>query len=500
MRLGGRLTGHFLARVALLLAALGTVFLGWIVVVSVFTFTANRTTEGSGVGTSQLVREASTETTVLPDGRVALSAKMIADAKRAGAWVQVLDEEGVEETSTARPAGVPMHYTPGELVLYRQQPTKLGMRSVSTWAVEIGRRDLTLVVGTSGESRSGPAVLLDKRITSPRPGTIWSLLLGLLVAGGVVTLGIAWLFGRSLARPLVHMMDWLSALARGEYAEPVDRRGCPVSRTPDGIALRRPYSTYREVFGSLQTLTSELRSTAAERERIESARDEWLASVSHDLRTPLTSVKGYAQMLASDYEFDPEEVRAHAALIATQAGHMDELLDDMNLSFRLRSDALVLDKRPVEVVELVREAAVDLANDPRSRACQVVFDEPAGVGGILVSGDVRLLRRALANLLVNAAVHNPAGTTVRVGVSREGEWVLVRVSDDGVGMDEITRSRLFDRYFRGTSTGAVEGSGLGMAISRQIVVAHGGRIDVASAVGAGTTVQIALPPLDATAS
>jgi len=289
-------------------------------------------------------------------------------------------------------------------------------------------------------------------------------------------------------------MAWLSALARGEYAEPVGRNGRPVSRKRDGVSLRRPYATYREVFSSLGTLTAEMRSNAEERARIEAARDEWVAGVSHDLRTPLTSIRGYADILASDYEFEAQEVRRQAAVIATQAGHMDELLDDLNLSFRLRADALALSRTSVDLIELAREAAVSLANDPRAAHTHVVFDEPPGSGPIMVSVDPMLLRRAMANLLVNAAVHNPGGTTVRVTVAHESPWALVRVADDGVGMDDATRGRLFDRYFRGTSTRVdAEGTGLGMAITRQIVVAHGGVIDVASTSGHGTVVQIALP-------
>lgn len=492
MRLGGRLTGHFLARVALMLAGLGMVFLLWIAALAFVTLGANR---GIGVGPADLVRRAADGTT-LTAGAVVLPSDVVADARRAGIWLQVLDENGTEITQTGRPAQIPTHYTPGELVLFRQAPNSygIGQRSISTWVETVGGRELTFVSGQPGSPPQGPAILLNSRADSPSPRTVLLLSVALLVGGGVVTLGVAWLFGRGLSKPLVHMMAWLSALARGEYAEPVGRKARPVSRGRDGVSLRRSYATYREVFSSLDTLTLELRSNAEERARIETARDEWIAGVSHDLRTPLTSIQGYAEVLASDYEFEPDEVRRQAAVIANQAGHMDELLDDLNLSFRLRADSLALSCSPLDLIELAREAAVALANDPRAARTQVLFDEPLGSGAITVSADSALLRRALANLLVNAAVHNPDGTTVHVTAAHEGPWALVRVTDDGVGMDDATRERLFDRYFRGTSTRVdADGTGLGMAITRQIVVAHGGAIDVASAPGHGTTVQITLP-------
>lgn len=492
MRLGGRLTGHFLGRVALMIAGLGLVFLLWVGALAFFALEAN---DGVGIGPANIVREAARTTTVATDA-VTLAPKLVADAARAGVWVQVLDENGTEITSTARPARVPTHYTPGRLVLFRQTPGAdgLGQRAVATWVDTIAGRELTFVAGRPGSPAKGPTILIGSGANSPSPRTVILLSLALLLGGAVVTLGVAWLFGRGLARPLVHMMSWLSGLAGGEYREPVGRDGRPVSRASDGVTLRRPFSTYREVFASLETLTEQLRSTADERARIEAARDEWVAGVSHDLRTPLTSITGYAEVLGSDYDFEPVDVRRQASVIATQAGHMDELLDDLNLSFRLRSDALALSRSRPDLIELARDAAVALANDPRAERIVVVFDEPPGSGPITVSADPVLLRRALANLLVNAAVHNPEGTTVRVSVAHEGQRAIVMVADDGVGMDATTRERLFDRYFRGTSTGVGgEGTGLGMAIARQVVVAHGGSIDVASEPGSGTAVRVALP-------
>ncbi|HEY5548388.1 MAG TPA: HAMP domain-containing sensor histidine kinase [Coriobacteriia bacterium] len=491
MRLRGRLTGHFLGRVALMLAGLGLVFLVWAVALTIAVSQANK----GGIGAAAVLTDAAGTLTVKGKGAV-LPTETIAAAQRGGYWIQVLDENGYEIAQAGRPAKIPRHYTPGMLVLYRQSPGSngLGQRSISTWVDTIQGRELTLVLGEPGTQPQGPATLINRATESPSPRTILLLSVALLVGGGIVTIGVAWLFGRGLAKPLVHMMAWLSALARGEYSEPQGRKGRPVSRKSNGVSLRRPYATYREVFASLDTLTAQMRTNSDERARIEAARDEWVAGVSHDLRTPLTSIRGYAEVLASDYEFESGEVRRQAAVIATQAGHMDELLEDLNLSFRLRADALALSRSPLDLVELAREAAVALANDPRAAHTQVLFDEPPGSGAITVSGDQTLLRRAMANLLVNAAVHNPDGTTVRVTVAREGSWALLRVSDDGAGMDEATRLRLFDRYFRGTSTVVdATGTGLGMAITRQIVVAHGGAIHVASTPGHGTIVQVALP-------
>lgn len=491
MKLEGRLTGHFLARVAMLLGGLGLVFMAWIAGLALTAWQANTT----AVPPTNVLRSASRDTTVTPSGAVTLSAatsKAVADG---GFWMQVLDERGDEVASTAgRPATVPRHYTPGGLVLDRQSPDRIGQRGVYTWVETLAGRELTFVLGRPGARPQGPFTLVSSSFDTPSQSTLYLLWVGLLVGGALVTLGVAWLFGRGLSRPLVHMMEWLSSLARGEFAEPVGRDGLPASRSADGTGRSRPYRTYREVFDALDTLTSELAVTAAERDRLETAREEWIAGVTHDLRTPLSSVRGYADVLASDYEFTPGEVRAQASVIAAQASHIDALIDDLDVTFRLRADALPLERRETDLIELAREVAIDLANDPRAAGREVVFVEPAGAGRVMAPLDAKWFRRALTNLLVNAAVHNPEGTTVTVSVERDPGGATVTVTDDGRGMDDATLGNLFDRYYRGGSTAqGVEGTGLGMAIARQIVEAHGGTVGVSSEVGRGTTVVVAIP-------
>ncbi|NTW28155.1 MAG: HAMP domain-containing histidine kinase [Coriobacteriia bacterium] len=317
---------------------------------------------------------------------------------------------------------------------------------------------------------------------------------GLLMLGAAATFGSVWMFGRSLARPVTHMMTWLNALATGDYAEPLGPDGRPASRMYDGKARKKSFAIYREVFDSLDVLTFELRRTEDERRRLEAGREEWISGVTHDLRTPLTSIQGYASVLASDYEFEPDEVRRQAAIVAGQAGHMAEMINDLNLTFRLRADALPLRRQQTDLIELVRDVAVDLANDPRSTGREIAFEEPPGTGRIDADVDPAWFRRALANLLANAVVHNAEGTAVRVSVRREGAGAVVCIADDGAGMDAATLGRLFDRYYRGTATqSAVEGTGLGMAIARQIVEAHGGSVAVSSAIGQGTQVCVRLP-------
>lgn len=486
MRLHGRLTGQFLKRVALLIGGLASVFvlwLGFIVVQSGHMSDIDRTPV-------MLLEEAEAGATLTPSGDVVLSAETSAAIAAGPYWMQVVDEAGSVVSDIDAADTLPTHYTPGELVLYRQSPERIDQVALHTWATAIGDRQYTFVLGqpeTSVTGRIGSYAL------TTGGATVTSLLV-LMLAGTLVVLGVATVFANTLARPMGHMMRWLGALAHGEYAEPTNRSGRPASRTRDGQTRRKPYRTYREVFDSLDALTAELRAARAESERLETAREEWVAGISHDLRTPLSSVRGYADVLASDYEFDADEVRRQAAIIARQASHIDALIDDLTLTFRLDADALPLDRSRVDLIELVRDAAVDLANDPRAGAHEIIFDEPPGSGRLNVEVDQALIRRAVGNLLTNAAVHNPPGTRIRLHVARDTESARIVITDDGVGMDTATLGHLFDRYYRGTSTeSSSDGSGLGMAIARQIIETHGGTIEAASTPGAGTTITVTLP-------
>jgi len=162
----------------------------------------------------------------------------------------------------------------------------------------------------------------------------------------------------------------------------------------------------------------------------------------------------------------------------------------MNLALRLRSGGVQLDRREHDLVEVARRAVIDLVNSPLAAGREIAFE--AGPDRLPYPVDALWFTRAVQNVVTNALVHNPAGTHVRVDVRRSGRDVVIAIADDGVGMAPATADRLFDRYARGAETSA--GTGLGGAIARELVRAHGGDVAVRSSPGRGTTVEIRLPP------
>ena len=198
---------------------------------------------------------------------------------------------------------------------------------------------------------------------------------------------------------------------------------------------------------------------------------------------------------APEYRWSEEEVREFAGVILEKSGYMETLIDDLSLTYRLKNGALPLELKETDAAGLVRDIIGRFRKHPRFGSADIRFDPPDRP--LVCRLDPRWMSRALENLLANAFVHNPPGTRVQVSLSgetRDGRAsVAIAIRDNGRGMDPETAGRLFERYYRGTNTKEdAAGSGLGMAVARQIVLAHGGDIEVESAPGRGTAVHVRL--------
>jgi signal transduction histidine kinase len=219
-------------------------------------------------------------------------------------------------------------------------------------------------------------------------------------------------------------------------------------------------------------------------------KDEFVSSVSHELRTPLTSISGYVELLLED---EPtEERQSYLRIVERNADRLLGLVSDLLFAARLQDGRLELARERVDLGVLVDEAAASAR--PRAEAGSVELlvdadDVPA------VDGEPARLAQLLDNLFSNAIKFTPAGGRVSVRLRRDGPMVRLEVSDTGIGMSASDRERLFERFYRAQSAleRQIQGSGLGLYISKAIVDAHGGRIGVQSEPGKGTTFIVDLP-------
>lgn len=487
MNLNTRITMKFLLQIGLLVLAVWSI----IGVALGFYFVSKRSSAAQtpGLDPAVLLKQMATATSV-DGGRIQVSGRVLAEVKEGGGWIEILDDNGRAIYHFNLPTDVPKKYAPGLLVYDKLNPQTFGYQ-LSTWYGTVDHQSLTWLYGLPPSDST--------RAHSHQPFLYIALLFGGSLCATIVA---AYLFGRRMGAPVLHMMNWLQNLAAQSYTEPTDARGLPKSKRSANGELRRPYRMYRDVLATLDRLSTALQQSDADRQRLEQTREEWIAGITHDLRTPLSSVKGYADLCAApDYAWTASEVREFGRVISEKATYIDGLIDDLGLTFRLRNHALPLQRKPENVTELVRHAVIDLVNHGQAEGKTVQFDSEAGE--TIYPLDAKWFTRAFDNLLNNALQHNPNGTTVSIDVQRmniDGDrysGVRIEIRDDGAGMDEDTVAHLFDRYFRGTNTAEhqVKGSGLGTAIAKQLIEAHGGHISVESTLGHGTTLVVELPPL-----
>ncbi|WP_052353828.1 sensor histidine kinase [Neobacillus jeddahensis] len=484
MNLSSRITVTFLFQIGVLFIAV------WCVIGATFGFYlySKKSAPIEG-GNPPVVLETLPDVTTIHGNNIQISSSVLAEVKQSGGWLQILDHTGQVIYSFHSPKDVPTSYAPGLLVYDQLNPTKFGY-TLSTWYANLNNEELTWIYGEPLK-KTAPVEQRHKPFTYVILIFIGSLL---------VTILVAFLFGRRIGAPVLHMMNWLQNLANKSYVEPADSQGIPKSKkTVDGD-LRKPYRMYQEVFVALEDLAFSLQQSELERKRMEQTREEWITGITHDLRTPLSSVKGYADLFTADYSWTASEIREFGQVISDKAVYMEGLIEDLGLTFRLKNQDLPLNRRPENIVEIVRRVVIDLVNHPQTAGQIVLFD--GEVEQILYPVDAKWMTRALDNLLTNSSRHNPVGTTISVkvqalaGKDSHDSGVRIEIRDNGTGMDQETVDRLFDRYYRGTNTSddQVKGSGLGTAIAKQLIEAHGGAISVESKLGGGTTIIIELPP------
>jgi two-component system phosphate regulon sensor histidine kinase PhoR len=229
--------------------------------------------------------------------------------------------------------------------------------------------------------------------------------------------------------------------------------------------------------------------------QLEAVRRDFVANVSHELKTPLTSIRGFAEVIADDSAV-PEGPRGFAGRITANAARMQALVDDLLDLSRIESGAWTPEPADLDLAAVTREVWGVL--DPRPLEAGVSLDLRIPEGHTLFA-DPEALHHILKNLLDNAIHYAPSGSAVRVGVAREATFDRVTVEDGGPGIPSGHVERVFERFYRVDAARSREagGTGLGLSIVKHMTAAHGGDVGIESEVGQGTRVWFTFPASDA---
>jgi two-component system phosphate regulon sensor histidine kinase PhoR len=226
--------------------------------------------------------------------------------------------------------------------------------------------------------------------------------------------------------------------------------------------------------------------------RLEAVRRDFVANVSHELKTPLTSISGYAETLLS-VPPDPEMARVFLGTILGNARRMQRLVDDLLDLSRIESGRWQPTRTEIDVAGAAREAWTEVGARPEAR--QVEFSVQVESGAEQLCADHDAVRQVLTNLMENSLRHTPAGGKIACLGRRNGNGVALSVRDNGTGITREHLPRIFERFYRADSSRSREegGTGLGLAIVKHLVEAHGGRVWAESERGKGATVTCWFP-------
>lgn len=223
-------------------------------------------------------------------------------------------------------------------------------------------------------------------------------------------------------------------------------------------------------------------------------KDEFVGLISHELRTPLSSILGYLELMRDDEEspLSPEQLQ-YLGVAERNAHRLLRLVGDLLFTAQVESGRFPLDRREMDLAEVVASSVESAQPAARTAAVTLVSDQVESP--LLVHGDAQRLGQSVDNLVANAIKFTPAGGTVIVGLAREGDQAKITVTDTGIGIPAVELSQLSTRFFRASTAtrNAVPGVGLGLTITKAIVTAHGGRMDIASEEGVGTTFTVRIP-------
>ncbi|WP_308639355.1 HAMP domain-containing sensor histidine kinase [Paenibacillus silvisoli] len=260
-----------------------------------------------------------------------------------------------------------------------------------------------------------------------------------------------------------------------------------MSKGDFSVSIEKP----QRMHGDFEKLATSLNDMAAELSHMEQMRQAFISNVSHEIQSPLTSIRGFARVLQQD-GLEEEQRQHYAGIIETESVRLSKLSDNLLKLTTLESEKQPLRLKTFRLDQQLRTTI--LACEPQWTEKQLQLDINL-VEELTLNGDEELLSQVWMNLLSNSIKFTPEGGTLSVEAVRKDGGAVVRIADTGIGISEADLPHIFERFFKADKARSrmAGGSGLGLSIAKRIVELHGGSITAASELGAGTAMNVMLP-------
>lgn len=292
--------------------------------------------------------------------------------------------------------------------------------------------------------------------------------LSMLVPIVVLVTLVNFLFTRYIYRYLDKISDAMQKVADGDYTVRLDAE---------------KDQPFRELYRNFNTMAEELGG-------VEMLKNDFINGYAHELRTPITSINGFAEMLLNDDgTLSREEKRSYLEIIASESRRLADLAGNSLLMSRLDTQKIIPDKKPFSLDEQLRRCSILLSGQWTEKELDMTMDLDEAV----YVGDYDLMQHLWINLLTNAVKYTPKGGSITVTLKNEEKFIAVSVADTGKGIPPEDRERIFDKYYQTDKSHSKRGLGLGLAICKRIVQLCNGSLTVESEVGVGSTFTVKLP-------
>ncbi len=381
-----------------------------------------------------------------------ISEEMAQELNRNHIWAMFLDADGKCDWAVSLPEEVPAQYAIQDVAVFSKgylEDYPVFVRSVDNGLLVLGYPKDSFMKITGNYFPMQAVRLFPLFVT------------GMLAVDVLLLFLVYWFSKRKISKNTEPIMASIKTLSAGK-------------------------SSNLSIKGELSEIADSVNQASRILSRQNEARANWISGVSHDIRTPLSMIMGYAQRISNN-DAASENVRQEADIIQAQSAKIKDLVQDLNLVSQLEYEMQPLHKEPIRLSKLLRSYAADLLNAGIDPEYSIEVDVSSDAETIVMECDARLISRAINNLVQNSIRHNPQGCTIRLRLDCADDTLSIAVADNGVGLSAEKMQELEEKphYMESTDERLDLRHGLGLLLVRQIVEAHGGTMKMANAACGG---------------
>jgi signal transduction histidine kinase len=307
--------------------------------------------------------------------------------------------------------------------------------------------------------------------------TLFGVVVSFSVFFGLCVAFYSRITSKKISKPLDAIANGLSRITNGDLSVRI------------GFEAEQEFAQIRDAFNYM---AERLQAAERDKQAMEEDKKKLIMGISHDLKTPITTVYGYAKALSDGMVTDPAKQQKHLKYICDKSQTMTKLIDDLFNYSLLEGGGYALKRRKEDFAEFLRELIANNYIDIENKGMELELDIPETAVPFLF--DPEEMGRALTNIIGNSVKYNPSGTALSVRMSAADGALKVIIEDNGIGIAEDLRSAVFSEFVRGDAARPSDGgSGLGLAIARRVIEMHGGSISLESGEGKGSRFVITLP-------